>query len=151
MRIFGLVFGLEKLGLLGLFIGNVLAATVVPFSSDALYVATLAAIGEPLACFVVGTLGNWIGSLITYYMGRLGRWEWIEKWFKLKPETLDKQKAKVDRYGVWLALVAWVPVVGDVFVLALGFYRTPPGWTSLLLLVGKALRFLAWTLIFGLF
>lgn len=150
-RTFGAVFGLEKLGLLGLFIGNILAATVVPFSSDALYIAVLAAIKEPVACLVVGTLGNWIGSLITYFVGRIGKWEWLEKWFKVKPETLEKQKAKVDKYGVWLALIAWVPIVGDVFVLALGFYRTPPGWTALLLLVGKAVRFIAWTLIFGMF
>lgn len=143
------MFGLENLGLLGLFIGSVLAATVVPFSSDALYVAVLAAIGDPAACLVVGTLGNWIGSVITYFMGRIGKWEWLEKWFKVKPETLEKQKVKVDKYGMWLALIAWVPVIGDIFVLALGFYRTQAGWTILLLLAGKALRFIAWTLIFG--
>ena len=85
------MFGLENLGLLGLFIGSVLAATVVPFSSDALYVAVLAAIGDPAACLVVGTLGNWIGSVITYFMGRIGKWEWLAKWFKVKPETLEKQ------------------------------------------------------------
>ena len=33
---------------------------------------------------------------------------------------------------------------------ALGFYKTPAGWTSILLLVGKGLRFLAWTLLVGL-
>lgn len=143
------MFGLENLGLLGLFIGSVLAATVVPFSSDALYVAVLTAIGDPAACLVVGTLGNWIGSVITYFMGRIGKWEWLEKWFKVKPETLEKQKVMVDKYGMWLALIAWVPVIGDIFVLALGFYRTPAGWTILLLLAGKALRFIAWTLIFG--
>ena len=97
----------------------------------------------------MGTLGNWIGSVITYFMGRIGKWEWLEKWFKVKPETLEKQKVKVDKYGMWLALIAWVPVIGDIFVLALGFYRTPAGWTLLLLLAGKALRFIAWTLIFG--
>lgn len=143
------MFGLENLGLLGLFIGNVLAATVVPFSSDALYIAVLAVIKRPLACFLVGTAGNWIGSLVTYYMGRLGKWEWIEKWFKVKPETLEKQQQKVSKYGVWLALIAWVPIIGDVLVIALGFYKTPQGWTALLLLVGKALRFLAWTLLMG--
>ena len=34
---------LEGLGLLGLFIGTFLAATIFPFSSDALYLAILAA------------------------------------------------------------------------------------------------------------
>lgn len=145
------MFGLEEWGLLGLFLGNVFAATIFPFSSDALYIAVLAALKQPLACFVVGTAGNWLGSVITYYVGRLGKWEWIEKWFKVKPETLEKQKAKIDKYGVWLALIAWVPVIGDVFVIALGFYRTKPLPTILLLLIGKASRFLVWNFVVGLF
>ena len=142
------MFGLEKLGLLGLIIGNLLAATVIPFSSDALYIAVLAMMKEPVACFAVATAGNWLGSVVTYYMGRLGRWEWIEKWFKVKKETLEKQKEKIDRWGVWLALIAWVPFIGDVFVIALGFYRTRQIPTIVLLLIGKALRFLAWTMLF---
>lgn len=143
------MFGLENWGLLGLFLGNLLAATVVPFSSDALYIAVLSVMKRPLECFVVATAGNWLGSVITYYMGRLGRWAWLEKWFKVKRETLQKQKEKVNKYGVWLALIAWVPFVGDVLVIALGFYRTKPVPTILLLLVGKALRFLVWTLLVG--
>ena len=112
------MFGLEELGLLGLFLGNILAATIVPFSSDALYIAVLATTRETAACFIVATAGNWLGSLVTYGMGRLGRWEWLEKWFKVKPETLEKQKRYVSKYGVWLSLIAWVPIIGDVFVLA---------------------------------
>lgn len=143
------MFGLESLGLIGLFIGNVLAATIVPFSSDALYIAVLLAVGSFWPCFLVATAGNWLGSMITYSIGRLGKWEWIEKWFKVKPQTLEKQKRYVTKYGVWLGLVAWVPVIGDVLVIALGFYRTPALWTALLILAGKALRFLAWSAIFG--
>lgn len=143
------MFGLEEWGLVGLFIGNILAATVVPFSSDALYVAVLAATKMFLPCFVVATAGNWLGSLITYGVGRLAKWEWLEKYFKVKEETLLKQKRYVSKFGVWLALIAWVPIIGDVFVIALGFYKTPWVWTALLLLVGKAARFIAWSAIFG--
>ena len=141
---------LESLGLLGLFIGTFLAATVLPFSSDALYIAVLAATKDPMGCLAVGTVGNWLGSVVTYWMGWIGRWEWIEKWFKVKRETLEKQKAKIDRYGVWLALLAWVPFIGDVIAIALGFYRTRPWATMVLLLVGKFARFFLWNLIYGL-
>ena len=57
---------LEGLGLLGLFIGTFLAATIFPFSSDALYIGILAAVGDPVGCLIVGTLGNWLGSVATY-------------------------------------------------------------------------------------
>ena len=141
------MFSLDNLGLIGLFIGNFLAATIVPFSSDALYIATLAAMERPLACFVVATLGNWLGSVVTYYCGRVAKWEWVERVFRVEPQTIAKHKHRVDRFGTWLALVAWVPFIGDVLVLALGFYRTPQLPTFVLLLVGKAARFLVWTAI----
>jgi len=144
------MFGLEELGLLGLFVGAFLAATILPFSSDVLYFAILAATGDAWGCLLAGTLGNWLGSVATYWIGWLGRWEWIEKWFKVKPETLKRQKYSIDRYGVWMALLAWVPFIGDVIAIALGFFRTRPVWTMLLLLIGKFLRFLVWNFIYGL-
>lgn len=145
------MFGLESLGLWGLFIGAFLAATLVPFSSDALYLAVLIATKDPLGCFLYGTIGNWLGGITTYWVGWLGRWEWLERWFKVKHETLAKQKIKIDKYGVWMALLSWVPVIGDIIVIALGFYKTRPLWTIILLLVGKAGRFVVWNYIYGVF
>ena len=142
------MLGLENLGLVGLFIGTFLAATVLPFSSDALYVSILLLTKDPVGCLVVGTLGNWLGGVTTYFLGRCAKWSWIEKAFKIKPETLEKQKVKIDKYGVWMALVSWVPVIGDVIAVALGFYKTKAVPTILLLLVGKALRFAVWTVFF---
>lgn len=139
--------GLEQLGLLGLFIGTFLAATVVPFSSDAMYVAALAAGTHPVVTLVVGTLGNSLGGITTYFIGRIAKWEWIEKHFKVKPETLEKQKSVIDKWGVWVALISWIPIIGDVFVLALGFYKTPAFWTIVLLTIGKFARFAVWTLL----
>lgn len=140
------MFGLEELGLLGLFIGTFLAATIVPFSSDALYIGILLTGISPWAVFVVGTMGNWLGGVTTYFLGRLAKWEWVEKTFKVKPETLEKQHNLILKYGVWVALLTWVPIVGDVIAIALGFYKCPAIWSMLLMLVGKAGRFAVWTL-----
>lgn len=140
------MFGLEELGLLGLFIGTFLAATIVPFSSDALYIGILLTGISPWAVFVVGTMGNWLGGVTTYFLGRLAKWEWVEKTFKVKPETLEKQHNLILKYGVWVALLTWVPIVGDVIAIALGFYKCPAIWSMLLMLVGKAGRFAIWTL-----
>ena len=142
---------LEGLGLTGLFIGTFLAATILPFSSDALYLAILAATQDHVGCLIAGTLGNWLGRVASYWMGWGAKWEWIEKWFRIRHETLEKQKTRIDKYGAWLALLAWVPLFGDIIALALGFYRTRPTLTIILLFVGKFTRFLAWTMIYGLF
>ena len=63
---------LQGLGLLGLFLGTFLAATIFPFSSDALYLAILAATANPVGCLIAGTLGNWLGSVVTYWIGWIG-------------------------------------------------------------------------------
>ncbi len=141
---------LQSYGLLGLFLGSFLAATVVPFSSDALYAGVLLAGCPPLACLLVGTLGNWLGSLTSFAIGWLGKWEWIERWLHVSREKLERQRHRIDRWGVWLALLTWLPFVGDVFAIALGFYRISPVKSGLFMLLGKFLRFLCWTLLFHL-
>lgn len=138
----------QGLGLPGLFLGTFMAATMVPFNSTVLYIGILLTGVNPWIVFLVGTLGNWSGGLTTYGVGRIGKWEWIEKWFKVKPETLIEQKAKIDRWGSLLALVTWLPFVGDVFAIALGFYRVPFWKCSLYMFLGRGLRFLLWTLLF---
>ena len=142
---------LTSLGLLGLFLGTFLAATILPFSSDLLYMAILAATKDPVSCLIVGTAGNWLGSVFTYIIGYIGKWEWIEKWFKVKESTLAKQKSHIDKYGPILALTCWVPVIGDVIAIALGFYKTRPWSTFLFMLIGKFGRFLIWNMIYGIF
>ncbi len=141
--------GLLEFGYLGLFIGSFVAATLVPFSSDVLLVGMLLAGGDIVWTVVVATLGNWLGGLTSYWVGWLGKWEWIERYFKIKRETLERQKARVDRYGSWLALLTWLPFVGDVFAVALGFYRVRFRSTAVLMLVGKGARFVFWAVLYS--
>ncbi len=134
---------LTDLGYFGLFIGAFLAATVVPFSSDFLLIGMLALGGSPWIVIAVATAGNFLGGLTSYGIGRLGKWEWIEK-LGVKPETLEKQKSKIDKYGAWIALLSWVPFIGDVFAVALGFYRTKFLPSAIFMFIGKFGRFVAW-------
>ena len=90
---------------------------------------------------VVATLGNWAGGLISYGMGWLGKLEWLEKYFRVKHESIVKQKARVDKWGPLLAITSWVPFVGDIFAIVLGFYKAKFWPTAWWLLVGKLLRY----------
>ena len=126
-------------GYIGLFIGSFVAATIVPFSSDVLLVGILAAGGNVWLSVLVATVGNWAGGLTSY---------WIEKYLRVKHETLERHKSKVDRFGAWLALFTWLPFVGDVFAVALGFYRVNFRKSAVLMLVGKGARFVCWALLF---
>ncbi|MBE6174589.1 MAG: DedA family protein [Rikenellaceae bacterium] len=141
---------LLDLGYAGLFIGSFLAATIFPFSADVLLVGMLIGGGNGWVVVAVATAGNFLGGLTSYGIGRLGKWEWIER-LGVKPETLAKQKSKVDKYGSLVALLSWVPFVGDVLAVALGFYRVAFIPSAVYMFIGKAGRFVAWYLIYSLF
>ena len=76
-------------GLPGLFISALLAGSIVPFSSELVLVALVKLGLPPIACLISATLGNTVGGMTCYYMGRLGKISWIEKYFKVKKEKVD--------------------------------------------------------------
>ncbi|MDR2912261.1 MAG: DedA family protein [Alistipes sp.] len=139
---------LLDLGYWGLVLGTFIAGTIVSLSSDVLLLAVLLAGGDPWLCLAAATVGNGSGAMISYLMGWFAKWEWLEKWFRIKEETLERQRDKVRRWGVWCALFSWVPVVGQVFMITLGFYKVRPLIVTLLTYVGCLFRFLTWVLLY---
>lgn len=137
-------------GLIGLFIGSFLASTLIPLSSEIILTAILYSGISPLYAFIVATLGNWLGGMTSYYIGRLGKWELIEKWLRVKRESLIKQKSKIDYYGPYLAFFAWLPLVGDLFAVALGFYKVNLLKSAIYMLIGRAVRFFAFIYLYNL-
>ena len=139
---------LIEYGYIGVFIASFLAATILPFSSEVVLTGVLLAGSAYWPCMVAATLGNFLGGMSCYWLGMLGKVEWIEKYLRVKHETLERHKSKVDRFGAWLALLTWLPFVGDVFAVALGFYRLNFRKSAVLMLVGKGARFVCWALLF---
>ncbi len=135
---------LAELGYIGLFIGSFLASTVIPFSASALFIAVLLAGGDLLTCLVCATIGNWLGGMTSYLIGWIGNIEHIEKWFKTDVSKLQAQSSKIERWGSLLAFFTWLPIVGDVFAIALGFYRINWMRCTLIMLIGRSLRFIVW-------
>lgn len=135
-------------GYIGLFIGAFIAATIVPFSSDIMLVALLVAGGDPYLAIISATLGNWLGGLTSYWIGYLGRWDWIEKYLKVSKSRLLKQQNNITKYGSLLALMTWLPLIGDVMAVALGFYKVDFKRSALFMFIGKGARFVAWAVIY---
>jgi len=135
-------------GYLGLFLGSFLAATVLPFSSEILVTGMLIAGASPISVLIIATSGNWLGSLSSYGLGRLGKWEWIEKWMKTSREKIEKQQVLITKYGSLLAFLVWLPAIGDLFALALGFYKINFIKCSVFMLIGKFFRFIIYIILF---
>ena len=114
---------LMKWGYMGMALSAFLAASILPFSSEAVMVGLLAAGLDMWALVAWGTVGNVLGSLFNYGIGRLGKMEWIEKYLHTKPEDLDRARRFMGGRGAWMGLFSCIPVIGDVITIVLGLMR----------------------------
>ena len=144
-------------GLPGLFISAMLAGSIIPFSSE-LVLVTLVKLGlNPTACILAATLGNTVGGMTCYYMGRLGKISWIEKYFKVKKEKIDKMVTFLQGKWALMAFFAFLPAIGEVVAIALGFMRSYTWLTVTSMFIGKLLRYIlllyvlenAWNIVAG--
>ena len=132
----------QELGYLGLFISSFLSATLIPLSPEIVLSVLIAkGFNIPLS-IIIATLGNWFGSIFTYFIGRIGDWRKIEKYFKIKKERVFNFKIKIDRYGSFIAFFSWMPFLGDILALSLGFFKVNFTKVSLWMLFGKTIRFI---------
>ncbi|MCI6642983.1 MAG: DedA family protein [Bacteroidales bacterium] len=130
-------------GNIGMFVAAFLAGSILPLASEGVLLGLLAAGGNKEELLLFATLGNVLGAILSYYLGALGKVEWISRYLGVSAERLDKGVAAVRRYGVWTGVLSWVPLVGDLFPVALGYVRAPLGWTLLFIALGKFLRYAA--------
>lgn len=139
-----------ELGYLGLFIASFLAATVVPFSSEVVFSALIFGGLDPWTCVFIATLGNWLGGMSCYYLGFLGKMEWIEKYLKVKKEKLESFTDKIHKYGDWFAFFSFLPGIGDAIAVASGFFKCNVWIAGSAILLGKFARYVVWMYFHGL-
>lgn len=132
----------DELGFLGLFAGCFLSATIIPFASEAFVIAMLLGGFDPYWVVVVASLGNWMGGLTNYLLGYLADYAVLEKRFKVDHAKLERFRSWVEKYGFWVALITWVPVLGDPLTIALGFFRVSFWKVAVLSFAGKFLRYI---------
>ena len=134
-------------GYLGLFIASFLGATIIPFSSELVFSLLIIKGYDFNLSLLVATTGNWLGGLSSYFLGRLGKWSTLEKYFRLKKEKIVKFKTNIDKWGSLLAFFCWLPVIGDPIAVGLGFFRTNYILVSIWMLLGKFIRYILWALV----
>ena len=133
---------LQELGYLGLFISSFLSATLIPLSPEIVLSVLIAkGFSIPVSIFIA-TMGNWFGSILTYYIGKIGDWKKIEKYFKIKREKVLNLKHKIDKYGSFIAFFSWMPFLGDLLALSLGFFKVNFMKVVIWMLIGKTIWFI---------
>lgn len=130
-------------GLLTLFFGSLLAATILPFSSEALLVGLHLSGDYPLTTlWLVATLGNVAGGQINWLLGRYCLRFQSHKWFPVTPLAMAQAKERFLHWGQYSLLLAWVPVIGDPLTFAAGAFEVSFVRFTLLILLGKGGRYL---------
>lgn len=129
-------------GYLGLFFAAFGAATLLPLQSEAVLVGLLLNGEHGLWWLLaVATLGNVLGSLLNWWLGRgIERFR-ERRWFPVSPAHLDKARTHYQRYGHWSLLLSWVPIIGDPLTLVAGVMREPMGRFLLIVTFAKGARY----------
>ncbi len=127
---------------LGLFTTALLAATVVPMSSEAV-IAAMSVSGDyhTGTLLVVAGVGNTLGSLINWLLGRFCLHWQDRKWFPVGPAALERATKWYNHYGLWSLLLAWTPVIGDPLTLLAGVLRVNLWIFLILVAISKFTRY----------
>lgn len=119
-----------------LFISGFLSATLLPGSSEAALIAALSYSSHShISLLVIATIGNALGGFTNYLLGL---------WLPNRTDLSSRSRTSImwlQKYGYWILLLSWLPVMGDVFCLTAGWLRMRAIPTLLCILVGKAIRY----------
>ncbi|KJS44194.1 MAG: membrane protein [Roseovarius sp. BRH_c41] len=132
--------------LAGLFMAAFGAATILPFQSEVVFVGLqLAGTVSLTWLIVVASIGNTLGAVVNYVMGRgIERFR-HRRWFPATDTQMARAQGWYARWGVWTLLLSWAPL-GDAFTVIAGVMRTPIWLFVLLVTLAKTGRYvvLAW-------
>ncbi len=142
-----LIAFLISYGYWGMLVAAFLAGSFFPFSSEAVMVALMAAGLDNWKLIVYGTIGNVLGSVFNYVVGRMGRLDWVERYLHVKPAQLNKAQQFMRGRGAWMGFFAFLPILGSAITIVLGFMRANPTISLISITIGKLLRYVV--LIYG--
>jgi membrane protein YqaA with SNARE-associated domain len=120
-----------------------LAATILPFYSEVVLFALLREGGDPVVLVIVATLGNTLGAVVNWLLGRYLLHFRDRRWFYFSSAQIEKAQHWFQRYGFWSLLLAWMPIGGDALTLVAGIMNVRLGLFLLLVGTGKALRYVS--------
>lgn len=119
------------------------AATLLPGGSEAALIGMAALTTHSiLTLLIVASIGNTLGSVLNYWMGRFALQYQDRKWFPLSKADLTKAQGWFADWGQWSLLLAWVPIIGDPLTVAAGLMRMNFGRFLILVAISKTTRYM---------
>ena len=135
------VSALSEWGYMGLFISAFLSGSLLPMSSEAVLGLLLIAGFDSWICLFTASAGNWLGGVTCYYIGYIGKMEWIERYLRISPEKLERMQKRLEREGALVAFFTFLPGIGDIIIVGLGLMRANVFIVNMAMFAGKFLRY----------
>ena len=129
-----------------LFFSALIAATILPFYSEAFLYWVLQESPSLIIPLLIATTGNVLGACINWWLGReILRFK-DRRWFYFNDTQIARAQQGFQRYGKWTLLLSWFPIIGDPLTLIAGMMKVRFRVFLLLVTLGKASRYLviAW-------
>ncbi len=95
-----------------------------------------------VALIVVATVGNVLGSIINWYLGRYILRFKNKRWFPSSEQQLERAQNWYRRYGRWSLLASWLPIVGDPLTVVAGVMKEPIGPFIIWVTLAKGTRYI---------
>ena len=128
--------------LAGLFLAAFVAATLLPTSSEFVLASILLAHPERLwPAVAVASLGNRLGAVVNWLLGRFLGHLVSRSWFPLSPEGHARAVGWFHRFGLWSLAFALLPIVGDPLTVVAGMLRVGFAPFFVLVALGKTARY----------
>ena len=125
-----------------LFLISFLAATILPFSSEVVLTTMyLSNSFETYFLLIFASIGNIMGSITNWYLGKKITLFQNRKWFPVSPDQLERSRKYFQKYGLWSLLLAWVPIIGDPLTLLAGVLKVRFSIFFLLVSISKISRY----------
>ena len=121
-----LVDWVQAYGAIGLCAAAFVGATLVPVSSEAAFVAAVAAGLAPSTALLWASVGNTVGCLANYGVGWAARERVGDRLMESRSGRASLRWT--ERYGLPALLLSWLPVIGDPLTLAAGVGRIRLLW-----------------------
>jgi len=138
------MIGVIDAGGISLMLVSALAATLLPFSSEAALFAAVRAGMNPTEALLWASVGNCIGVTLNYVLGRWGREQVVER--KLQGKWAQRTLQWMERDGWPTLLLSWLPFVGDPLTIVAGLAKIPFPLFALLAYGTRIARY--WVLLF---
>ena len=126
-----------------LFISAFAAATILPAQSEALlaYQVSLNP-SHAVQLITVATIGNVLGSIVNWWLGRLAENVKNKSWFSVSEDKFLQGEHYYRKYGRFSLLLSWVPFIGDPITIMAGIMREPLWSFVTLVTIAKCSRYL---------